>query len=402
MTRAKTSLDLQITPMQLPEALPQVITKLDKQSQLDVARNALEAMLTSREPKRVRDLVVYPGEDIELLLELKNKENKPIYLNIEIESEFPREWCYIKVEKHYISPFTFQLWRSSLISFNQLGSGAIFLWWLGLLEIFIPSKGWLEITVHFRVPEDFFESNQLLKQNKPVILDYTGRIDVRYTDNPSPLFASGYFPELATSDFQLYIRPRSLYLDFLPDIYREIDFIGRFLKIFEETFEPAVQQLEALWAYLDPLTAPEAILPFLAHWVGWQDIPDLPLNFSLSQERQRRLIRRAVELYGWRGTKKGLRYYLHLYTGLPLDEDLPDPEKHIYIQEVFGQGLVIGKTRLQEHPIIGRDKPYHFLVHLRFDHPLSSEEKQQYEELSQRIIDQEKPAFCTYNLYLYP
>jgi len=60
-----------------------------------------------------------------------------------------------------------------------------------------------------------------------------------------------------------------LYAKFLPAIYQELDFVGRFLKIFEQAFEPAVNSLDTLWAYLDPTTAPQGLLPFLAHWVGW-------------------------------------------------------------------------------------------------------------------------------------
>jgi phage tail-like protein len=67
----------------------------------------------------------------------------------------------------------------------------------------------------------------------------------------------------------LHVRPDSRYLKFLPTVYREVDLIGRLLKVFEQSLDPAIQTLEMLWAYLDPLTAPEALLPFLAYWVGW-------------------------------------------------------------------------------------------------------------------------------------
>jgi phage tail-like protein len=70
--------------------------------------------------------------------------------------------------------------------------------------------------------------------------------------------------------FPLVVRPDSAYLNFLPSFYQDVDFIGRFLSIFEQGFDPAVQAIDTLWAYLDPLTAPEALLPFLAHWVAWK------------------------------------------------------------------------------------------------------------------------------------
>ena len=82
------------------------------------------------------------------------------------------------------------------------------------------------------------------------------------------------------------------------------------------------------------MTSPQALLPFLAHWVAWPVEPHWSLN------HQRRLIRRAVEIYRWRGTRKGLRLYLHLYTGLP------ETDQHISITEPFGQGMVLGNSRL--------------------------------------------------------
>jgi phage tail-like protein len=86
------------------------------------------------------------------------------------------------------------------------------------------------------------------------------------------------------------------------------------------------------------LTAPEALLPFLAHWVAW------PIDRRWDTKQQRRFIRNAVELYRWHGTRQGLRFYLHLYTELPLDEDLPEAEKHISIEEIFYAGFCDGRN----------------------------------------------------------
>jgi phage tail-like protein len=149
--------------------------------------------------------------------------------------------------------------------------------------------------------------------------------------------------------------------------------------------------MDAIWAYLDPLMAPESLLPFLAYWVGWEIDPHL----SLAQQRY--LIRYAIELYRWRGTRRGLRFYLYLYTNLPLDEHLPEDEKHISIQEVFSQGLVLGRSRLGEDTSVGGGQPYHFIVKLRPDYPNQIDER-----LVRKIIEQEKPAFCTYDLYINP
>ena len=108
------------------------------------------------------------------------------------------------------------------------------------------------------------------------------------------------------SDFELCVRPQSTYTTFLPTVYQEVDYIHRFIEIFEQAFDPVVNSFTSMWAHLDPLTAPQALLPFLAHWVDW------PIDEELDLTYQRRLIRRAVEIYRCRGTRKGLRFQLHL------------------------------------------------------------------------------------------
>jgi phage tail-like protein len=131
------------------------------------------------------------------------------------------------------------------------------------------------------------------------------------------------------------------------------------------------------------------LLPFLSYWVGWDIDPILDLK------QQRRLMRRAIELYTWHGTKRGLRLYLHLYTGLPLDEDIPDENaKHISITEPIGESFVVGEAIIGE-AILGGGRAFHFAVQLRSDASYRIEEA-----LVRKIIEQEKPAFCSYELLI--
>jgi phage tail-like protein len=188
-------------------------------------------------------------------------------------------------------------------------------------------------------------------------------------------------PLVGTVDFLVHLRPRSLYLDFVPSIYREVDFIGRFLKVFEQSFEPAVDILQTLWAYLDPNTAPSQMLPFLAYWVGW------PGQVPWDELKQRQLIRRALEIYRWRGTQRGLQLYLHLYTGLPNEQ--------IQIEESFNRTFELGQSQLGPMTMLGNGRPYHFCVRLT---PPREEIDRLDEPLIRTIIEQEKPAFCTYDL----
>jgi phage tail-like protein len=194
--------------------------------------------------------------------------------------------------------------------------------------------------------------------------------------------------QVVYAPFRVSLRPQSLYLDFVPLVYREIDFIGRLLAIFEQAFEPAAQTLDAMWAYLDPLTAPREMLPFLAHWVAW------PLDEQWEEAQLRRLVRHAVEIYRLRGTRPGLRLFLHLYTGLPLDEQAStETKRHIAITEAVGPGFILGGTRLGRDSLFGGGRPFHFSVRLRSQFPGQVDP-----HLVRRIIDQEKPAHCTYDL----
>ena len=352
MTQARDILPLrmQLTPMQVPDVVPQAVVRGVKQSS-EQSVLALQSPLANTSGCY---LLAYPGEPSELLVQLENLGSYPLQLDIRVDGDFPSHWCRIRTEGEEL-----------------------------------PPRGKMEVVLYFQVPADFFESQEFGKSGEPMILDYQSRVYGYYSQQDPTNQVEGTRKLIEPAPFNLYVRPHSLYLDFLPEIYREVDFIGRLLKIFEQAFEPDVQALDVLWAYLDPLLTPEAILPFLAHWVGW------PLTPALSLYRQRYLISQAMELYRWRGTKRGLRLYLHLFTDLPLDEHLPENEKHICIEEVFGKGFVMGEAHLGQDSIIGGGQPYHFIVTLR-----PTDATQIDETLVRQIIEQEKPAFCTYELYI--
>lgn len=344
MTQARDILPLrlQLTAMQLPEVAPQEIGRSSE------PKSALARLASAATDSSGCSLTLYPGEPAEILVQLENQGNQTLHLDIQIKGDFPAEWYRLGMEGHELSP-----------------------------------KGRMEAVVRFYLMADFFESNDDWQSSQSHLLDYHGQIYVHYSQ---PQMGG---QQIESATFNLYVRPRSLYVNFLPELYQDVDFIGRLLKIFEQTFEPTVQAMDAMWAYLDPLMTPEALLPFLSHWVGWT------FQTSLSLNRQRYLIRQAMEIYRWRGTRRGLRFYLHLFTDLPLDELLPEHQKHISIQEVFGQGFVMGNTRLNRDSRIGGGQPYHFIVILRPDQPSQIDEL-----LVHQIIQQEKPAFCTYELFI--
>ncbi|MCI0779764.1 MAG: hypothetical protein J4N89_07160 [Chloroflexi bacterium] len=171
---------------------------------------------------------------------------------------------------------------------------------------------------------------------------------------------------------------RSTYLKFLPAIYSESDFLGRFLMIFESIMGPLEGVVDNLKYYFDPGTTPSELLPWLASWV------DLVLDESWPLERRRGLVKSAVELYQWRGTRHGLSEYLRVYTGT-------EPR----ITEDFGGIPLTGETRLGWDTVLGGGNQYTFTVTLELDDPDSVSESQ-----VRAIIEAEKPAHTSYTLQL--
>ena len=178
-------------------------------------------------------------------------------------------------------------------------------------------------------------------------------------------------------------QPESSYLGYLPAIFRQDSFLGRFLLAFETMLtgtdgwpadwpadQPAAQQagLETTIGhvadYLDPMTTRADFLPWLAGWVA------LSLRADWDVSTQRAFIRQIVSLYKLRGTKGGLQQMLEVYTQKPVE-----------IWDTFD------------------DRPYFFEVRLTLsvaDTALLDAKRQ----IARAIIDQEKPAHTYYALQI--
>jgi len=100
--------------------------------------------------------------------------------------------------------------------------------------------------------------------------------------------------------------PVSSWLDYLPVVYREGDFIGRFLKIFETLWEPMEWRQDHIDLYFDPRTAPSHFLLWLASWL------DVTNDLVGDESANRLLLLEAIELYRWRGTAYGLSRILEI------------------------------------------------------------------------------------------
>jgi phage tail-like protein len=169
---------------------------------------------------------------------------------------------------------------------------------------------------------------------------------------------------------------RSSYLKYLPAIYADSDFMGRFLMIFESVLGPIEDMINNIAYYFDPDTTPEELLPWLASWV------DMVMDESWPLERRRALVGSAVQLYQWRGTRRGMREYLRVYAGI-------EPE----ITEEFGGFPLSSSARLGLNTALGTGTHNVFTVTLEVDEP----ESLNIHHLK-AIIESEKPAHAAYRL----
>lgn len=151
-------------------------------------------------------------------------------------------------------------------------------------------------------------------------------------------------------------RDRSTWLQYLPSIYSDDEFLGRFLLIFESVFAPIIWTIDNFDLYLSPETAPKEWLQWMGSWFDVLIVPELP------DSRQREIIRQIGWLFLRRGTKAGLERILELYFGV--------------IPEII------------------EDSPCHFVVRL----PLSQSDNKLTADLADRLIDSQRPAFASYRL----
>jgi len=173
------------------------------------------------------------------------------------------------------------------------------------------------------------------------------------------------------------VKMQSSYLKYLPALYRGDDFMGRFLLIFESILEPIERTVNNAHLYFDPSIAPADFVPWLASWTG------LTFDPMWTEEKRRELLKSAIELYRWRGTKRGLTEHLRIYLGIT-------PEITEYIE-----GMKLdSETKLGINTKIGSSGGgNHFTVTLKLDSDSETDISK-----VRAIIDSHKPAHTTYTL----
>jgi len=151
-------------------------------------------------------------------------------------------------------------------------------------------------------------------------------------------------------------RDRSTWMQYLPEIYDQHEFMGRYLLIFESIMSPIMWTIDNFDLFLSPDIAPSAWLEWMASWFDLLLLPELPV------ESQRNIMNQIGWLFMRRGTPAGMQRLLELYFGVS--------------------------------PEIIEDELWHFVVRL----PLSQGQTDLGREVADRLIESQKPAFVSYTL----
>jgi phage tail-like protein len=135
--------------------------------------------------------------------------------------------------------------------------------------------------------------------------------------------------------------------------------LGLFLYAMQELHAPVESILDNLDRFIDPRRGPDALVQYLASWVGLE-----PLTMP---GQLRESVARYVEISHLRGTRRGLIGVLELVTGM----------RGFEIAENVGKG--------------GVPQPFH--IEVRAPAALRAHQR-----LLQAVIDREKPVFVTASL----
>ncbi|WP_405940113.1 phage tail protein [Streptomyces sp. NBC_00726] len=155
-------------------------------------------------------------------------------------------------------------------------------------------------------------------------------------------------------------------IDQLPAVYLEQDFLRRFLTALDDVLAPVLLTIDNLPAHLDPRSAPDDFLAWLAQWVAAESPESGPV------ERRRETVRGAVARHARRGTAGGLAEAVRLATGADPEitesggtawstgpgTTLPGaPRPWVTIRVREGHGRPVDRARLED--LIGTEVPAH-------------------------------------------
>jgi phage tail-like protein len=195
-----------------------------------------------------------------------------------------------------------------------------------------------------------------------------------------------------TTEVTIWIARRG-YVEHLPAIYRRSDAVGRNLVrdlcfVFEHMFDSIEKNLTDGWRFYDPHVAPPEFLDWLSKWTAFS------LDLDWPEAQRRALVKRAVDLYRIRGTKRGLTLFLKLFTGHePVIRENEWPFKGFRVEgEDAEEGARIALDSVVLPPV---DLAHCFVVRM----PIKFEDLTPEMVIRvHQIIQQEKPAHTHYYL----
>lgn len=187
----------------------------------------------------------------------------------------------------------------------------------------------------------------------------------------------------------------SSYLQYLPAIFSEDPFLGRFLLAFEQVLsglpgansEPQnglEETIAGIATLFDPKETREEFFPWLAGWVA------LSLRADWNIEQQKNFMADVVPLYRSRGTKENLIKLLGIYT-----IGTPTIDEGDFATMQIGARSTIGKdTRIGEPPA------HFFRVKVSLGKVADDNERERQKQIARWLIDLQKPAHTSYELII--
>ena len=176
--------------------------------------------------------------------------------------------------------------------------------------------------------------------------------------------------------------PKETWLQYLPEVYQAEaagrSFTERFLGIFQSLYDDLDRDIRQVARYFDPDVVGGEYLEWLA---GWLDVED---GYLWPEEKLRTLVRRGMELYRIRGTRRYVVEMVKLYTGRE-----PWVVEHSEVEPFLtdvGRSALLGE--------LYGESPYMVTMILEGD---ALESNEAYKALL-RIIDNAKPAWVEVNL----
>jgi phage tail-like protein len=145
-------------------------------------------------------------------------------------------------------------------------------------------------------------------------------------------------------------RDKSNWIKYLPAIYDNDDFMGRYLLIMESIMSPIIWMVDNFDLYLTPDTAPSEWLEWISRWFDILLLPELPL------ERQRELVRQIGWLFLRRGTRAGLQRLLELYCGTSI-EIVETGNCHFFVRVLLSQSNVAAPSEAAIRRLIDSQRP---------------------------------------------